>query len=97
MIYNDGSTSTLYYYVLNAQGDVIALLNSAGALVASYSYGAWGNYSVHDKDGKKTTDANRMTPRRGSSARACTTSSTPTPASMVTEMRGDRYESQYQL
>ena len=57
MIYNDGSTSTLYYYVLNAQGDVIALLNSAGALAASYNYGAWGNYSVHDKDGKKTTDA----------------------------------------
>lgn len=55
MIYNDGSTSTLYYYVLNAQGDVIALLNSAGALVASYNYGAWGNYSVHDKDGKKNT------------------------------------------
>ena len=56
MIYNDGSTSTLYYYVLNAQGDVIALLNSAGALVASYNYGAWGNYSVHGADGKKTTD-----------------------------------------
>lgn len=47
--------------MLNAQGDVIALLNSAGALVASYNYGAWGNYSVHDKDGKKTTDANRTT------------------------------------
>lgn len=57
MIYNDGSTSTLYYYVLNAQGDVIALLNSAGSLVASYNYGAWGNYSVHDKDGKKNTSA----------------------------------------
>ncbi len=57
MIYNDGSTSTLYYYVLNAQGDVIALLNSAGSLAASYNYGAWGNYSVHDADGKKTTDA----------------------------------------
>ena len=56
MIYNDGSTSTLYYYVLNAQGDVIALLNSAGALVASYNYGAWGNYSVHGADGKKATD-----------------------------------------
>lgn len=56
MIYNDGSTSTLYYYVLNAQGDVIALLNSAGSLVASYNYGAWGNYSVHGADGKKTTD-----------------------------------------
>ena len=57
MIYNDGSTSTLYYYVLNAQGDVIALLNANGTLAASYNYGAWGNYSVHDKDGKKTTDA----------------------------------------
>ena len=56
MIYNDGSTSTLYYYVLNAQGDVIALLNSAGVLVASYNYGAWGNYSVHGADGKKATD-----------------------------------------
>ena len=57
MIYNDGSTTTLYYYVLNAQGDVIALLNANGALVASYNYGAWGNYSVHGADGKKTTDA----------------------------------------
>ena len=55
MIYNDGSTSTLYYYVLNAQGDVIALLDSAGALVASYNYGAWGNYSVHDNKGAKNT------------------------------------------
>ena len=57
MIYKHGQTTELYYYVLNAQGDVIALLNSAGALVASYNYGAWGNYSVHDKDGKKNTSA----------------------------------------
>ena len=49
--------STLYYYVLNAQGDVIALLNANGTLAASYNYGAWGNYSVHGADGKKTTDA----------------------------------------
>ena len=57
MIYNDGSTTTLYYYVLNAQGDVIALLNADGTLAASYNYGAWGNYSVHDADGKKNTSA----------------------------------------
>ena len=57
MIYKHGQTTELYYYVLNAQGDVIALLNSAGSLVASYNYGAWGNYSVHGADGKKTTDA----------------------------------------
>ena len=55
MIYNDGSTSTLYYYVLNAQGDVIALLNANGTLAASYNYGAWGNYSVHDNKGAKNT------------------------------------------
>ena len=55
MIYKHGQTTELYYYVLNAQGDVIALLNANGALVASYNYGAWGNYSVHDKDGKKNT------------------------------------------
>lgn len=67
MIYNDGSTSTLYYYVLNAQGDVIALLNSAGALAASYNYGALGNYSVHGADGKKNTSASfigHITPLR---------------------------------
>jgi len=57
MIYKHGQTTELYYYVLNAQGDVIALLNADGTLAASYNYGAWGNYSVHGADGKKTTDA----------------------------------------
>ena len=57
MIYKHGQTTELYYYVLNAQGDVIALLNSAGSLVASYNYGAWGNYSVHDDKGAKITKA----------------------------------------
>ena len=56
MIYKHGQTTELYYYVLNAQGDVIALLNADGTLAASYNYGAWGNYSVHGADGKKTTD-----------------------------------------
>ena len=32
-----------YYYVTNLQGDVIALLNSSGTKIASYSYDAWGN------------------------------------------------------
>ena len=56
MIYNDGSTSTLYYYVLNAQGDVIALLNANGTLAASYNYGAWGNCTVYDSSAKVLTD-----------------------------------------
>ena len=56
MIYNDGSTSTLYYYVLNAQGDVIALLNADGKIAASYDYDAWGNCTVYDSSAKVLTD-----------------------------------------
>ena len=34
---------TTYYYATNLQGDVIAILNSAGTKVVSYTYDAWGN------------------------------------------------------
>ncbi|MDD6263308.1 MAG: hypothetical protein PUA83_09545, partial [Clostridiales bacterium] len=34
---------TRYYYVKNAQGDVIGLVNGSGAVVAEYAYDAWGN------------------------------------------------------
>jgi RHS repeat-associated protein len=33
---------TTYYYVTNLQGDVVAILDSAGTAVATYSYEAWG-------------------------------------------------------
>ena len=33
---------TTYYYVTNLQGDVIAILDSAGTAVVQYSYNAWG-------------------------------------------------------
>jgi len=32
----------LYYYVTNLQGDVVAILDSTGATVVTYSYDAWG-------------------------------------------------------
>ena len=34
---------TYYYYVTNLQGDVIAILDTAGTAVAEYTYDAWGN------------------------------------------------------
>jgi len=34
--------NTLYYYVLNAQGDVVRIVNSSRSVVASYSYDPWG-------------------------------------------------------
>ncbi len=33
---------TTYYYVLNAQGDVVAIVNSSGSPVVNYTYNAWG-------------------------------------------------------
>ena len=32
----------VYYYALNLQGDVVAILNSSGAQVVGYTYDAWG-------------------------------------------------------
>ena len=34
--------NTLYYYVLNAQGDVVRIVNSSRSVVASYIYDPWG-------------------------------------------------------
>ena len=34
--------NTLYYYVLNAQGDVVRIVNSSRNVVASYTYDPWG-------------------------------------------------------
>ena len=37
--YTDGNT---YFYVYNAQGDIIKILNSSGNVVVEYGYDAWG-------------------------------------------------------
>ena len=34
---------SIYYYLLNLQGDVVGLVDASGNTVASYSYDAWGN------------------------------------------------------
>ena len=36
-----------YVYRKNAQGDIIAILDSAGTVVVKYVYDAWGNHDVH--------------------------------------------------
>ena len=41
-----------YYYLKNGQGDVVAILNASGNIVAKYAYDAWGNLlSVTDATG----------------------------------------------
>ena len=37
--YYDG---TLYYYITNLQGDVIRIIDTAGATICTYTYDAWG-------------------------------------------------------
>ncbi|HWL25286.1 MAG TPA: RHS domain-containing protein, partial [Ureibacillus sp.] len=32
-----------YYYLTNYRGDVLAMTDESGNVVASYSYDAWGN------------------------------------------------------
>ena len=49
--YYNGSAWTEYVYVKNAKGDVLAILNGSGTVVANYSYDAWGNHAVVDSNG----------------------------------------------
>jgi len=58
-----GSTTTsYYYYVTNLQGDVIAILNSSGAVVVEYTYDAWGN--ILSITGSMATTLGRQNPLR---------------------------------
>ena len=40
--YSNGSTSGVYFYVKNLQGDIISILDSYGSEVVSYEYDEWG-------------------------------------------------------
>ena len=37
-----GTSSSTYYYMVNAQGDIIRVVNANGATVAEYAYDPWG-------------------------------------------------------
>ena len=39
---DSGDSFTMYYYILNLQGDVVKLVTASGETVASYEYDAWG-------------------------------------------------------
>ena len=60
--YTAGTAATVtYYYVLNLQGDVIRLVDSTGATVASYDYDPWGKIlSVADASGNAITSTTHI-------------------------------------
>ena len=58
-----GSTTVgFYYFVTNLQGDVIAILNSSGAVVVEYTYDAWGK--ILSVTGSMATTLGRQNPLR---------------------------------
>ena len=60
MIYKHGSETELYYYLVNAQGDVAAILDSSGTMVASYNYDAWGSCTVYNSSDAAIGDLNPL-------------------------------------
>ena len=49
------------YYVLNMQGDVVALTDDTGAIVAEYVYNAWGKkLHILDSDGNEITSSSNI-------------------------------------
>ncbi|MBO5021696.1 MAG: RHS repeat-associated core domain-containing protein, partial [Clostridia bacterium] len=53
--------NTPYYYVYNAQGDVIGLYNSGQQIVARYNYDAWGKIvSITNQQGAEITDTTHI-------------------------------------
>ncbi|MBS1402257.1 MAG: hypothetical protein HPZ79_04635 [Oscillospiraceae bacterium] len=59
LVYKSSATATpsLYYYMLNVQGDVIALMNASGTIVAEYQYDPWGVPTVKTASGAQGNDA----------------------------------------
>ena len=48
------------FYRKDAQGNIIALLDSNGSVVVRYVYDAWGNHAVLGTDGNDISDANHI-------------------------------------
>lgn len=60
MIYKHGSETELYYYLVNVQGDVSAILDSSGKIAASYDYDTWGNCTVYNSSDAAIGDINPL-------------------------------------
>jgi RHS repeat-associated protein len=56
VIYN----GTAYFYAVNLQGDVIAILDENGNCVVEYSYDAWGNITKMGGTNETLADANPL-------------------------------------
>ena len=51
MVCRSGYEHNVYYFDKNTLGDIIAIRNDYGNVVARYSYDAWGNHTVYNANG----------------------------------------------
>ena len=40
------NTFDVFFFEKNLQGDIVAIYNSSGTKIGSYTYDAWGNFTV---------------------------------------------------
>ena len=50
----------LFFYQKDAQGNIIAIVDSTGSVVVQYWYDAWGNHKVVYENGDEITDQNNI-------------------------------------
>ena len=56
MIVESGWQDSIYYFDKNTLGDVVAIRDESGDVVATYEYDAWGNCTVYDEWGDRNTN-----------------------------------------
>ena len=57
MIVESGWQDSIYYFDKNTLGDIVAIRDTSGNIVATYEYDAWGNVTVMDDDGYENTSS----------------------------------------
>ena len=50
----------VYFYRKDAQGNIVAILDSAGIVVVKYNYDAWGRHNITDANGEPIMDADHI-------------------------------------
>ena len=48
--YEEGGTPVYYFYETNLQGDIVAVRDASRWEIASFTYTAWGTFSMHSYD-----------------------------------------------
>ena len=51
---------TDYYFRKNIQGDVVAIYDTEGDIVANYVYDAWGNHKIYDANNNEVTSTTHV-------------------------------------